>query len=101
MTITHTISQLGSAAGNMTMHRRLSTPNMEAIASLHPDLIVSDSINDALLPNMRSLGYKVIVVNPTTISGVYQDINLVGNATGAETAAAKVVANMTSTINNI
>lgn len=89
------------AAGNMTSIGGYSTPNMEAIASLHPDLIVSDSINDALLPNMRNLGYKVIVVNPTSIAGVYQDINLVGKATGAETAAAKVVANMTSTISNI
>jgi len=89
------------AAGNMTSIGGYSTPNMEAIASLHPDLIVSDSINDALLPNMRSEGLKVIVINPSDIAGVYQDITMVGKATGAETKAASVVANMTSTINNI
>ena len=75
------------AAGNMTSIGGYSTPNMEAIASLHPDLIVSDNINDALLPNMRSLEYKVIVINPTSINGIYQDITMVGKATGAQTKA--------------
>ena len=89
------------AAGNMTSIGGYSTPNMEAIASLRPDLIVSDNINDALLPNMRSLGYKVIVINPTSINGIYQDITMVGKATGAETQAANVIQNITSTINNV
>ena len=89
------------AAGNMTSIGGYSTPNMEAIASLHPDLIVSDNINDALLPNMRSLEYKVIVINPTSINGIYQDITMVGKATGAQTKATSVIANITSTISNI
>jgi iron complex transport system substrate-binding protein len=89
------------AAGNMTSIGGYSTPNMEAIASLRPDLIVSDNINDALLPNMRSLGYKVIVINPTSINGIYQDITMVGKATGAQTQATNVIANITKTINNI
>ncbi len=89
------------AAGNMTSIGGYSTPNMEAIASLRPDLIVSDNINDAILPNLRSLNYKVIVINPTSIDGVYQDLTMVGKATGAQTKAASVIANMTSTISNI
>lgn len=88
-------------AGNMTSIGGYSTPNMEAIASLNPDLIVSDNINDALLPNMRSLGYKVIVINPTSIQGVYNDILMVGKATGATTQANAVIQNMTNVISNI
>ncbi|MGA2522769.1 MAG: cobalamin-binding protein [Candidatus Bathyarchaeia archaeon] len=88
------------AAGNMTIDGGYGTPDMEAIASLRPDLIVTDSINDASLPSMRTL-YKVIVLNPSTISGIYTDISLVGKATGTQTQANAVVANLTSTINGI
>ncbi len=89
------------AAGNMTSIGGYSTPNMEAIASLHPDLIVSDNINDASLPNMRSLGYKVLVLNPNSINGIYQDISLLGRATGATPQATALINNITSSINAI
>jgi iron complex transport system substrate-binding protein len=90
-----------AAAGNMTIDGGYGTPNMEVIASLHPDLILSDNINDASLPSMRALGYKVIVLNPSTVTGIEQDIMLVGRATGAQTEATAVVANISSTISNI
>ena len=45
---------------------------------------------------MRALGYKVFVLNPTTITGIYQDISFVGRATGAETQATAVIENITS-----
>ena len=89
------------AAGNMTLDGGYGTPDMEAIAGLRPDLILTDNINDASLPSMRSLGYKVVVLNPTTISGILHDISLVGTATGAETQANAVVKNITSTIDTI
>jgi iron complex transport system substrate-binding protein len=90
-----------AAAGNMTIDGGYGTPDMEAIASLRPDLIVSDNINDASLPSMRDLGYKVLVLNPTNIAGIYQDISLVGRATGAENQATAVIENITNTINSI
>ena len=75
---------------------------MEAIASLRPDLILTDNINDGVaLSSMRALGYKVIVLNPTTITGIYHDISLVGGATGDETQATAVIENITNTINSI
>ncbi len=89
------------AAGNMTYDGGYGTPDMEAIASLRPDLILSDNLNDASLPSMRALGYKVLVLNPTDINGIYQDISFVGRATGAETQAAAVIENITNTINSI
>ena len=39
----------------MTIDGGYGTPDMEAIASLRPDLILTDNINDASLPSMRSL----------------------------------------------
>jgi len=41
------------------------------------------------------------VLNPTTIAGIYHDISLVGEATGAETQATAVIENITNTINSI
>ena len=90
-----------AAAGNMTIDGGYGTPNMEVIASLHPDLILCDNQNDVNLPSMRALGYKVIVLNPSTVTGIEQDIMLVGRATGAETEATAVVANISDTISNI
>lgn len=89
------------AAGNMTLDGAYGTPDMEAIAGLRPDLILTDNINDASLPSMRSLGYNVVVLNPSNVTGILHDISLVGIATGAETQANAVIANLTSTINSI
>jgi len=90
------------AAGNMTIDGGYGTPNMEAIASLNPNLILTDNINDGSnLASLRALGYDVVVLNPTNITGIYHDITLVGQATGTETQAAAVVENITKTINSI
>ncbi|MCW3996821.1 MAG: cobalamin-binding protein [Candidatus Bathyarchaeota archaeon] len=88
-------------AGNMTCVGGFSTPNMEAIASLNPDLIFSTNINDASIPNMRELGYKVIVVGPTSIEGIYRTIALIGKATGTEDRATQIVQTLNSQISDI
>ncbi|HMK93971.1 MAG TPA: cobalamin-binding protein [Candidatus Limnocylindrales bacterium] len=91
-----------AAAGNMTIDGGYGTPNMEVIASLRPDLILTDNINDG--PNLASLrasGYKVIVLEPSSVTGIEQDIMLVGRATGAETEATAVAASISSIVSNI
>jgi iron complex transport system substrate-binding protein len=79
------------AAGNMTSIGGYGTPNMETIFSLNPDLILTDNINDAILPKLRHYQYHVIVLNPTDISGICQDILIAGRATGAEESATALV----------
>jgi iron complex transport system substrate-binding protein len=88
-------------AGNMTCIGGFSTPNKEVIASLNPDLIVATPINDASVVTLRSLGYKVIVLNPTSITGVLKDISLVGLATGADENATALVNTINSQINAV
>jgi len=91
-----------AAAGNMTIDGGYGTPNMEAIAGLSPDLIVTDNINDGTnLATMRNHGWDVLVLNPLTIQGIYNDIKMIGKATGATTQANQVVQNITDTINTI
>ena len=89
------------AAGNMTSVGGFSTPNKETIASLHPDLILATPINDPDVVTLRSLGYKVLVLNPNDVTGVLQDIYLVGKATGADQNATTLVNSINNQINAI
>ena len=88
-------------AGNMTKVGGFSTPSMEAIASVNPDIIFTTNVNEASIPNMRQLGYKVVVVGPTSIEGIYKTINLIGKATGAEASAASLVDSLKTKISGI
>jgi iron complex transport system substrate-binding protein len=88
-------------AGNMTCVGGFSTPNLEAIASLQPDLIFSTNINDPYIPNMRDLGFKVVVTGPTSIEGIYQTIALIGKATGAENNATALVNTLRNQIEDV
>jgi len=89
------------AAGNMTSIGGFSTPNLETIASLNPDLILAANIHDSLLSNLRSLGYKVLTLNPHDVDSVFNDIIMVGKATGADQAATALVNSLTAEMNEI
>jgi iron complex transport system substrate-binding protein len=88
-------------AGNMTCIGGFSTPNLEAIATVNPDVIFSTDVNDATVPQIRELGYKVIVLNAVSVEAVYNDIKMVGNATGTSDKANEVVTNLRSDISAI
>jgi iron complex transport system substrate-binding protein len=88
-------------AGNITSIGGFSTPNKETIASLNPDLIVATIINDPDVVTLRNLGYNVIVLNPSDVNGILQDITMVGKATGTEQNATATVNNINSEISDI
>jgi iron complex transport system substrate-binding protein len=88
-------------AGNMTSIGGFSTPNKETIASLNPDLILATPINDPDVVTFRNLGYKVLVLNPNDVNGVFNDISMVGKAAGATQDATTLVNSLTSQINAI
>jgi iron complex transport system substrate-binding protein len=89
------------AAGNMTSVGGFSTPNKETIASLNPDLILATPINDPDVVTMRSLGEKVLVLNPNDVNGVLKDITMVGQATGSTQNATNLVNSINTQINTI
>jgi iron complex transport system substrate-binding protein len=89
------------AAGNLTSVGGFSTPNKEAIASLHPDLILATPINDPDVVTLRSLGYNVLVLNPNDVNGVIKDITMVGKATGANQNATTLVNSINNKIDSI
>lgn len=89
------------ASGNMTSIGGFATPNKETIASLNPDLIVASTINAADVVTLRSMGYKVIVLDPENVESVLSGITIVGKAAGAEEGASEVVNSIHHTINEI
>ena len=85
----------------MTSVGGFSTPNKETIASLNPDLILATPINDPDVVTLRSLGYKVLVLNPNDVNGIFKDISMVGKATSADQNATALVNSLTNQINVI
>jgi len=86
---------------NMTSVGGYGTVNKEAIATLNPDLILATTMNDQDTPALRDLGYKVIVIDPSSVNGVLQDILLVGRATGNDAKATAVINDINTKLNAI
>ena len=93
------------AAGNLTSIS-FSEPNVEAIVTLEADLIIATGgVQAEAVDTLRDLGQKVLVLDPSDVDGVLQDIKLVGNATGkaaeAETLAADIASRIDAVVNTV
>jgi len=88
-------------AGNMTCVGGFSTPNLETITTLQPDVIFTTDVNEETVPDMRELGFKVIVLSAASVEGVYKDISIVGNATGTANKANEIIAELRSEISDV
>jgi iron complex transport system substrate-binding protein len=87
------------AAGNMTSVGDFTAPNLEVITSLNPDLILaSGGVQAESVDTLRNLGYKVLVLDPTSVDGILNNIELVGNATGNRAEATALVNDITNRI---
>lgn len=72
-----------------------STPNIEEIIALSPDLILATSIHEAkIIPQLEERGMTVFGLNPKTLDQVITAITLVGQVTGKEKEAADLVSDM-------
>jgi iron complex transport system substrate-binding protein len=90
------------ASGNMSSVGDFTSPNMEVIISLDPDLILaSGGVQEDDVNTLRDYGYKVLVLDPTSVDGILNNIELVGNATGKQAEAAALISNLTSRINAV
>ena len=79
-------------------HTNLSgfTPNVEAIASYNPDLVVISN-DGGLVASLEKLGITVLLEPaPDTIAQAYDEIRQIGQATGHADAATRVVRGMQS-----
>lgn len=74
--------------------------NAEAVVKARPDLVVAGSGVSGLAA-LKALHIPVLVLNPTSVSGVFHDIQLVGDLTGTAARASKVVSGLKSQMDAI
>ena len=90
------------AEGNMTSVGDFTAPNLEVITALDPDLILaSGGVQTESVDNLRERGYKILVLDPTSVDGILNNIELVGNATGKRVEATALINDITSRINAV
>ncbi|MCL4791257.1 MAG: cobalamin-binding protein [Gammaproteobacteria bacterium] len=65
--------------------------DLEAIASLRPDLILGwpSGNSQVVLDRLRRMGYRVIDLEPRTLADIAGHIRLIGMATGTEASASR------------
>ena len=69
-----------------------NNPNMEQIASLRPDLVVfSDAQAQFVKDKVEAAGIRTLAVPSQTLEDAYKSIELVGQATGDEEAARRLL----------
>ncbi len=72
-----------------------STPNIEKIVALSPDLVLATSIHQkSITPNLEEKGITVFALTPKSLDGVLEAITLVGEVAGKEKEASKLVREM-------
>ncbi|MDO8578914.1 MAG: cobalamin-binding protein [Dehalococcoidales bacterium] len=85
---------------NITSVGNYFNPSIEKIASLNPDLVLTDGHSDNI-KQLDSLNITYMVIDPKTIDDVYKDIDLIGKVAGVENKAASLVAGMKNTANGV
>ncbi len=79
-----------------------TTPNIEEVVALSPDLILATSIHEKrIIPQLEEKGIAVFALAPETLDEVLASIKLVGEVTGKEEEASRLVAQMQNRIKAI
>jgi iron complex transport system substrate-binding protein len=81
-----------------------STVDIEKVVALEPDLIVAGGLGftpDDAITRLRGLDIPVVVVYATSVEAVYDDIELIGAATGTSDTATTLTADMRAEIDSI
>ena len=79
-----------------------STPNIEEIIALSPDLVLATSRHeDQIIPQLEDKGITVFALNPETLDDVLASIALTGRITGAKANAAELVGEIQQRINTV
>lgn len=79
-----------------------TTPSLEAIMALAPDLVLATGgLQADLVGRMESMGLKVFVVNPATFDETVETIRRVGGITGTQREADEIAADMNARASGI
>jgi iron complex transport system substrate-binding protein len=78
------------------------SPSLEAITGLEPDLVITAFDLGDFVASMRGAGLTVLFLpSPIDVAGTYDDIMLVGDATGHADDAEALVADMENAVSDI
>jgi len=69
-------------------------PNIEIIFSLSPDLVLAITSLPEIIAKLEELGVPALILDPSDLEGILADIQLVGQATGAEREAEALVSEL-------
>lgn len=79
-----------------------STPSLERLAALRPDLVVlTDAQAPFLEDHLRELGVKALIVPSRTLEDVFTAIELMGRATGKEREARALAASTRAALERV
>jgi iron complex transport system substrate-binding protein len=78
-----------------------TSPNLEAIASLKPDLVIIQTNPVQLAQKLQTLRLKVLEIDQENIAKLYNSFRVVGEATGASAQAARLVDSVRSQLDAI
>ncbi len=90
------------AAKTKTRVAGFSTPDLERLVSLQPDLVVAESIQEkTVLPALERLGMTVFVAEATTLDSILNHVSVLGKITGKTGAASRLLDTMNSKISSV
>jgi len=74
----------------------ITEPNLEIIADLNPDIIITDGMQSKeIITSIRNLGFTVIITRANeTLQGTYDIISDIGMVTGSSEKAKQIINNM-------
>ncbi len=79
-----------------------TTPDMEKLVFMQPDLIVADAIHEkTVLPALENLGFTVIIHSATSIDRILNEITRLGAICGKANKAAELVGGLTARLKAI
>ncbi|UWG96926.1 cobalamin-binding protein [Dehalobacter sp. DCM] len=79
-----------------------STPNVEKIASLEPNMVfISAGVQEDTIKKLEDLGITVVVLDADTVEQVMSNIDLAGELTGKQKEAAAIVKDMQTRLDKV
>lgn len=79
-----------------------SSPNMEVIVSLKPDIVFSTGLEQALaVKELKQLKLNVFVSDPSNIAQLFESIKKIGELTGREKEAQGLISRMKNDIDEV
>lgn len=85
-----------STISNIPSIGTITEPNIEKIAELNPDIIITDGMqSEETIKKLRDLGFTVIITRANeTIDGTYEIISDIGKVTGTSNKSTEIINNM-------